>query len=252
MLAHQANAVDVIAHRGYSCPANENSIGSVENAWLAGADGVEVDVRVSNDGIAYLFHDEKISKTKVEKLSFQQILEFSTEPVPTLLQLVSHAQSNGYYVFDLKTSNTNDLLEILNVIEASPLTEASLSFQSDDLEVLDQVRNRLPNAHLSYLTRLKRKFPYFVHPRPQQILAKVTNRNIDRISIKDRSFVDKKFIDVLKSDGHQVHVWTVNESSRAIFYRDLGVDGIITDNVESIFSTATNVLNRAAACQKSL
>ena len=55
------------------------------------------------------------------------------------------------------------------------------------------------------------------------------------MSIKGRLFIDKKYIDDIKSSGHEVHVWTINDPERAVYYKNLGVDGLITDRVRGIF-----------------
>ncbi len=249
LTAHQAHAIDVIAHRGYACLEVENSVQSVESAWLAGADGVEVDVRVSSDGIAYLFHDEEISKTKIADLPFSSVNALNAAPIPTLYELLSKVRPVGYYVFDLKTSDLEDLNEVLSVIKDSGLGMESVTFQSGKLEVLDHIRRHLPGSRLTYLTNLKWKIPYLLRPDVDQLVTMLGDSKIDRVSVKGRSFVNRRFVDAIRATGREVHVWTINDPSRAMYYRSLGVDGLITDRVEGLFGEAGGKRHREKPCR---
>ncbi len=232
LATQQALAIDVIAHRGYSCSTAENSVQSVNNAWQAGADGVEVDVRVSSDGIAYLFHDDEISNKKIGGLEYSTILSLSDEPIYELSEVLDASEGDGYYVFDLKTDKLTDVDAILNVVRTSQLTVQSVSFQSSSVESLKHVRQNMPSARLAFLSELKWKVPYLIHPSAKQLVNKLEGLDVDRVSIKGRSFVDKDFIDTIKASGRTVHIWTINDSERAAYYQGLGADGLITDRVE--------------------
>jgi len=55
-------AAEIIAHRGYSARAPENTLAAIEAAVTAGADAVEFDLHVTADGTPVLFHDETLGK----------------------------------------------------------------------------------------------------------------------------------------------------------------------------------------------
>lgn len=68
----------VIAHRGYRALYPENTLEAMEQAHLAGADGVEFDLRLSKDGIPVVIHDRKVERTtdgggKVHELTYDEI-----------------------------------------------------------------------------------------------------------------------------------------------------------------------------------
>ena len=58
-----ADTVEVIAHRGFSAVAPENTLASLRAAMEAGADALEFDLQVSADGVAFLFHDDTLDRT---------------------------------------------------------------------------------------------------------------------------------------------------------------------------------------------
>ena len=198
-----AIAVDVIAHRGYACSAGENSLQSVANAWLAGADAVEIDVRVSSDNVAYLFHDDEIRNTPTAELSYSEVQARIGKPVPMLSELLDVPLPAGYYVFDLKTNDSKQLDIIVETVIASELAAERVSFQSDDLKSLTFIRSRLPSAKLSYLTHLKWKVPYLIHPSSKRLAKRLSSAKLDRVSLKGRSFVDRDFVQTLKANGHE-------------------------------------------------
>ena len=58
-----AGRIEIIAHRGYSARAPENTVASVRAALTAGATAVEWDLQVSASGTPYLFHDDSLDRT---------------------------------------------------------------------------------------------------------------------------------------------------------------------------------------------
>ena len=71
----------VIAHRGYRALYPENTLEAMEQAHLAGADGVEFDLRLSKDYIPVVIHDRKVERTtngggKVHELTYDEIKKF--------------------------------------------------------------------------------------------------------------------------------------------------------------------------------
>ncbi len=248
LTAHQAYAVDLIAHRGYACAGAENSVESVRRAWRAGADGVEVDVRVSSDGIVILYHDDKILDSKIDELPYSDIVSLSAEPISTLSQVLAATNGDGYYVLDLKTTDIVEVDAILDVVRASSLSAESVSFQSDSIDSLNHIRRRMPTVRLTYLSRLKWRIPYILRPSANHLVKAIDGHNIDRVSIKGRSFLNRRFIDTIKATGRDVHVWTINDRQRARYYQGLGVDGLITDRVEGLLPEGDGHAYRDREC----
>lgn len=84
LFAQNSFAAQCIAHRGYFEFAAENSLGSIRHAIELGADGVEVDIRHTKDGVPILMHDEILARVVVDsadcpgqelisELNFEQI-----------------------------------------------------------------------------------------------------------------------------------------------------------------------------------
>lgn len=241
-------AAEIIAHRGYSCPEAQNTLASVERAWLAGADAVEVDVRVSSDSVTYLFHDDKIGARRVHSLSYAEIAQSAGSGAPKLASILNLDNVPGYYLIDMKEREPDRVRVVVSAILGSRLDPDQIMFQSEDPSTLALLDELLPASRTMYLSRLKREFPYLDAPGPKRIIRKLHRLEVDGISLKGRSFVDKPFVDELKAAGYHVNVWTINDPSRAAFYREIGVDGIITDAVEGIQVTASKSRVLAVPC----
>ena len=238
LAAHRAFAIEVIAHRGYTCDAVENSVPSIRRAWRAGADAVEIDIRVSGDGVVYLFHDEEILGRKITDLPYSEIVALSDTRIYTLAEVMEIPDAEGYFVLDLKTRRLADLDKVVAVVRASHIPSQKVSFQSESIDALEHIQLVMPDAKSTFLSSLKWKIPYLVQPDARQLVRKLNGRKIHRVSIKGRSFIDRKFIDTIKASGREVHVWTINDPVRAMHYKEIGVDGLITDRVEELFGSA--------------
>ena len=237
-ISYEATAVEIIAHRGYSCGAPENTVRSVEYAWLAGADGVELDLRVSRDSVMFLYHDDNINGRPIAQMDYAQIVSHRQENAPKLTEVLGLGDPPGYFVLDLKESDPAKYQSLPLLISESGIDESRFTFQSTRIEVLASLKDLLPGARLYYLSHLKRRFPLYRTPGPERILAVVDGFGIDGLSLKGRQFLDERFVRKIKKAGYRVNIWTINDPVRATFYRNLGIDGLITDLVEDIRSDA--------------
>ena len=71
----------VLAHRGYSGKAPENTMAAFELALAAGADGLELDVHITKDGEVVVIHDHTLERTtngrgRVEELTYSELAQF--------------------------------------------------------------------------------------------------------------------------------------------------------------------------------
>ena len=234
-VAVDAAAIELIAHRGNGCGAVENSIDAVNAAWRIGAHAVELDVHVSSDKVAYVFHDKEIDGRLLSNLTHRKIRQL-TDPsgAPKLADVLEQGTPAGYYILDLKYSGEKRIADVIAAVRDARFPPAKLAFQSQRASVLSQVNAELPDSQSFYLTKLRRKLPFFQAPNAMQILRQVSEARVDRVSFKGRSFVDASFVGTLRDHGYRVNVWTINDKERAAYYAGIGVDGIITDAINSL------------------
>ena len=251
LITHEASAVEIIAHRGYSCGKLENTIESVEDAWLAGADGVELDLRVSRDKVIFLYHDNSIDGRPITRSDYAEIVARKQSSAPKLVDILGLGDPPGYFILDLKEPDPAKYRSLPLLISESGIDERRIAFQSSRIEVLTFLKGQLPEARFFYLSHLKRRFPLYRTPKPESILAVVDGYGVDGVSLKGRQFLDESFVREIKDAGYRVNIWTINDPVRATYYRELGVDGLITDFVEDVRAEAIDEVQSARQCSSS-
>ena len=247
----------VIAHRGYSMVAPENTLASFELALAAGADLVELDYYHSKDGIPVVIHDATLdrttdasdrlsaSKIRVDARSAAEITSldagswfsprFSAEKPPLLTDALDFIQKKGVTLIERKAGDAATCVALLkkkNLVN-------QLIVQAFDWDYLADFHKLEPKQVLGALgppsTKEGRKLtddekklnPAWIDQ------AKATGA---RAVVWSRA-VSKEAIDYAHGKDLKVWVYTINEPALANQLLDAGVDGIITDNPALIWKT---------------
>ena len=218
-----AQATDVVAYSNFA--KRQDGIAA---AWAAGADGVEIDVRVSTDGTVYVFYDGLLETPGLDDRTYSDILETYTYDLPTLDALRCDAPHSGYFVFDLRIPDTERVGFAIAAIRLSQIPTEQIVLQSDDFDVLAKVRELWPDVTRSYASATHGVLPFVAPASPSELAGLLAANEIDRVSLKGRLLLDAEFIKALKLEGLEVHVWTINFGARIEHYLQLGVDGIVT------------------------
>jgi glycerophosphoryl diester phosphodiesterase len=149
----------IIAHRGASGLALENTLAALELARLLGVDAIEIDVHKTADNVLVVCHDSTMYRvsgdwTRVRNVTFQElqkiILNDGVSTVPTLEQVFA-ATGDIPLIVELKASNCTD--ELARLIKQHPKRDVTVaSFKHSELSALKQ---KNVNAQLVALERTK-------------------------------------------------------------------------------------------------
>jgi glycerophosphoryl diester phosphodiesterase len=223
----------LLGHRGAIHPtAPENTLAAVERALRQGADGVEVDVRVTADGVPVCHHDPSLERTAgdrraVAMTGYAELPWIGSHRIPRLSEVVDLVAGRGRLVVELKPPSW-------------PALEApeSVSAVADVLR-----RNRLDHVSVSSFDRLRlRAFRCHGLSCPTALLGRpaVPLLGIVRQAIQDghpevHPHVSSVLArpDVVKTahaHGLRVTSWTVNRAEDLAALRDLGLHAVITDD----------------------
>lgn len=115
--------MELLGHRGAACADTlENTLAAVERALRLGADGVEVDVRLTADGVAVVHHDPHLRRTAgdhraLSSLTWEAVRELPIA-IPRLEDVLELVRGRGRLVVELKTpswptATQADLLEVV-------------------------------------------------------------------------------------------------------------------------------------------
>lgn len=217
----------IIAHRGASRDAPENTITAFALAVEQGADGIELDVQLSADGVPVVIHDSSVERTTngrgaVSKLTLEQLQKLDAgdgRAVPTLDEVFEIFGPTLLYNVELKTGfwpDSNLAAAVAERIDGHHLEEHVLvsSFSPLAMQQARKTLNpRTPAAHLrmSGPAALKHRFvklegdnPYF-------------------------KLVDDRYMNWARRENLLVNVWTVDDPVEAQRLTGLGVTSIITN-----------------------
>jgi glycerophosphoryl diester phosphodiesterase len=143
-----SKVVLVASHRAVHHEFPENSLPAIQEAIRLGVDIVEIDVKVSKDGIPFLMHDGKVDRTTTgkgdpEEMTFSQIRELrlvangktTEEKVPSLEEALHLAKGNILVDLDLKTDRLGAIIEVVRKTG----TQAIVFFFDSDYAMLGTV-----------------------------------------------------------------------------------------------------------------
>jgi len=230
------NVAEIVAHRGASWDAPENTIMAIELAILQGADTVEIDVRESREHIPILFHDTTTSRTTNDQISrvignmtIEQIkeldagswfdLSYAEEKVPTLEEALIVMQNRVRIFIELKVNTDTINKSVLDLIETYDLTKdvVILSFNKDQL-----IKIKALNPEIQTLLLLSSFYG--------DIRSLVKDERIDMFGFSEKLFNENPgFVEVIHENLKKVYVYTVNDDTKIgnVVHKD--ADGIITD-----------------------
>lgn len=216
----------IIAHRGASSTAPENTVKAVRYAINAGSDGVEIDIRSTKDGHQVLMHDVTVDRTTggsgpVADLDLKSLrglrvdLHGSSEPIPTLAEALAAVPDPRLTVIDLK--NGSDWRKA--VAEFGKRSTDSFMLISTNWESLHAIREERPEIRLGLVLADA--------PQATQL------RHLER-SGADAAFLNQKtassdLLATLELAGADVFIWDpMTEEDITRWVGNPLVDGIVT------------------------
>lgn len=225
----------IIAHRGFSGKYPENTLLAVREAMRLGVDGIEVDARVSRDGVVVLMHDESVERTTngrglVRELLWSEIKrldagswrgeEFLGEPVPTLDEIL--AETVGRVVLHVEVKEPGDEDAVIKVARDVGALDW-IVVNSFHPEVIRNVLKLEPT--LGRCLTLEWLDDDFEESRAIRLAI---NHGANSISLyKGRA--TQSFMKYAHQRLLSVSVWTVNSIEDARSLAKMDVDAIVTD-----------------------
>lgn len=238
----------VVAHRGGSLTAPENTLAAFKNALNIGVDRIELDVQLSKDDIVIVIHDEKINRTTNGKgvirfMDYSQIGSydagcwfsdhFKGEKIPSLEEVMTLVKGKSTLLIEIK--NQDNLYEgieqeVVKLIHKHNATSWCV-VQSFNYGSLLKIHELDPDIRTGWLA---------VKPPTVKIINKKIDISfISEININQR-FASKKAVDFIHGLNKKVFVWTVNKPARMKKIIQHGVDGIITDDPKTLKELLSN------------
>ena len=230
--------VMVVAHRGFSGSAPENTMIAFKKGMEAGSDMIELDVRLSKDGEVAVIHDESLERTtsgkgRVIDLTLDELKKldagskfhssFSGERIPALREVLQLTYGQILVNIELKKGDYGrwtifDLADrALREVEKVGMVDRVLfsSFDPSVLERLVKVNARIPVAYL--------------YNKPWNFPREVTEGRPFLTLNCRKTVLTRENISRAHQEGIRIGVYTLNTEEEMERFIDLKVDAIITD-----------------------
>ncbi|MCX4913440.1 glycerophosphodiester phosphodiesterase [Streptomyces sp. NBC_00687] len=226
------------AHRGGSADGLENTLTQFRRAVDAGYRYIETDVHATADGRLVAFHDVTLDRVtdgagRISDLPWEDVRHArvaGSEPVPLFEELLETFPEVRWNV-DVKAEPA--LLPLLDLIGRTDAWDRVCVGSFSEARVVRAQHLAGPRLATSFGTRgvLNLRLRSWGVPaavRRSAIAAQVPEAQ------SGLPVVDRRFVRAAHARGLQVHVWTVNEPQRMHRLLDLGVDGIMTDHIDTL------------------
>lgn len=242
-----AQAQQVVAHRGASFDAPENTLAAFRLAWEMQADAIEGDFYLTADKQIVCIHDKTTKRTApgspervVAKSTLKDLrmldvgswkdARFAGERIPTLSEVLQVIPPGKQIFLEIKCGP--EIVPVLKQqLQASTLRSDQIVIICFREDVVAACRRAIPQCKANWLTSYKRKAKVGRwQPEQKQMLEALKNSGATGIGSKaDLNVVDESLVQAIQSAGFEFHFWTVNEAKVARQLQKWQAASITTD-----------------------
>ena len=237
-----ARPVEIIAHRGASHDAPENTLASIQLGWQQDAAAVEIDVQFSRDGHIVVIHDDNTRKTagvrkKVSAQTLAQLkaldvgrwkhAKWAGERIPTLAEAFATIPDGKRLFVEIKCG-AECIPAFVRDFRASGRKAGQVVPIGFSLETMRQLKRALPELEVCWVAAFRRTLRGW-SPKPEKLIERATESGLDGLDLGSSGPVDAEFVRKVHLAGLKVYIWTVDSVSKANRLIAAGVDGITTN-----------------------
>lgn len=222
----------IFAHRGASMRAPENTLAAFRLAKAEGADAIELDVKLSADGVPVVIHDPTVDRTTdgsgtVATLSLAALKELDAgegQHIPTLDEVFAEMGKDFFINVELTNYTTpkDDLVEkVVELIQKHERAQSTLfsSFLPKNLHRAEKLLPQTPRGLLTLPNFIGWVARFYAFPRGNYQALHPHRKNASVRQIKQAHRMSRR-----------VHVWTVDAPDEMRKLAAWGVDGIFTND----------------------
>lgn len=213
----------VIAHRGASAYAVENSLAAFRTAGEKGADAVELDIHATADGALVVHHDEMVGQHHIPHCSLKEVRSqplANGEPIPVLEEALAviHPTMTAFVEIKSMAPRLDDRL--LAIFDSAPAPHR-VAVHAFDHRIVRRLGEKRPSLSRGVLST---SYPV----RPVRVLEDADAHTLWQHADQ----VDQALVDAVHAAGMAVYIWTVDDPADMARLLALGVDGICTNYPE--------------------
>lgn len=245
--------VDIVAHRGASAEAPENTLPAFRLAWKQSADAIEGDFFLSRDGQVVCIHDRStkkladrdvdVSKSTLAELRTLDVgkwkaARWTGTRIPTIAEVLATVPTGKRIFIEIK-SGPEILPALAREIRASGRRDDQLVIISFNEKVIASAARQLPRLKRIWVSSFKQdRLTGSWSPTLDQLIATAKRVHADGVDVQAvDEVVNAALVDAVHAAGLEFHVWTVNDPAQARRLSAMHVDSITTDRPQLIRET---------------
>lgn len=216
----------VWGHRGAKGKHAANTIAAMHDALTQGADGIELDVRLTYDKIPVVIHDNTLLLTRginrsVDKLTLSELKNVSRDvPVPTLQEVLDEFWAKTYLNIELKSTGSGEIVTKLLAEHYIKIHDdwKNCLISSFKIKELRSARRQAPLARLALLHN-RNPFTFILYQRS----LKFAGLGFHRL------YANLLALTIARKLGIFTYAYTVNRPGGAHLLRDIKIDAVVSD-----------------------
>src|SRR5688500_11759541 len=243
-----ASGVEIVAHRGASYDAPENTMAATNLAWKEGADAVETDIYLGKDGKIIVFHDRTAKRTGGRDIAISELTQpesrkldagswkdpkYAGEKVPLLEEQIRSIPPGKKLLVEIKVG-PEIVGELKRVFADTGANEKNITVISFQYDALQEVRKQLPKLKTLWLVshpapNAKKTANSKQPPTVDEMIRDAKAAKLTGLDLQHTWPLTKSDVQKIKDAGVELHVWTVNDVAIAKYWIDLGVGSSTAD-----------------------
>jgi glycerophosphoryl diester phosphodiesterase len=243
LFSPSAGAAEIIAHRGASHDAPENTVAALRLGWQQSADANELDIHLSKDGQIVVIHDKTTTRTTgVEKAVVDQTLaelrgqdagtwkgdQWTAEKIPTLAEALATMPDGKRTFIEIKCGR-EVLPELARVLAASGNKPEQLVIIGFNHRTMAAAKRRFPHLQVYWVVDHKATPPAEEPPTIDELIEKAVSAGFDGLDLNWQFPLDAASVAHIHRHKLKLFVWTVDDADVAARLATAGVDGITTN-----------------------
>ena len=216
-----------IAHRGASAEKPENTLAAFRRALARKADGSELDVHVTRDGVPVAFHDTDLSRLTglrgaISAKTWRDLKKLrvrGSEPIPRLIDVLRFTRCHAVVQIELKAG-----------VPVAPVIRAIKAARAMEWVILASFAPGLVRAARRLAPTVPRMLISKGRRTPAALICQLAPLGACGLSVDHFAVRDAAWVRYFHLRGYSIWCWTVNDARRARRLAGWGVDALLGDN----------------------
>ena len=233
----------IIAHRGESFDAPENTLASINLAWERNADAVEIDIQLTKDKKIVVIHDKSTLRTggklrRIATSTYNDLInidvgkfkgtKWKNERIPLFEDVIDTIPENKTLFVEIKSDEKiiDPLRKVISDKKAKP---NQIKFIGFNFKTMSLVKKLLPKFESYWIIEGK---DYKRNASLNSVITRCRKSNLDGIDVQEKKYLDEEIILQVHNSNLKIYTWTVDDPVRAEQLYFAGIDGITTNKAE--------------------